>query len=77
MFNRHRIMVESEEVDADFSRIYFFLPSITDCSEEVNQYLKNVSITPLDITQEQLNVWAQNSHFDPAKLDMYGGGKKE
>ena len=59
-----------------FLAYIFFLPPITDRSKDVNQYLKNGSITPLDIKQDQLNVWAQNSNFDPAKLDMYGGEKK-
>ena len=31
--------------------IFFFLPSIIDRSEEINKYLNNVSISPIDITQ--------------------------
>ena len=27
-FNRHKSMIESEEVEGDFSNIYFFLPAI-------------------------------------------------
>ena len=42
IFNRHREMIETGEIDSDFSNIYFFLLSITDRSEDINQYLKNV-----------------------------------
>ena len=55
IFNHHRVMIESGEADAEFSNIYFFLPSITDRNEEINQYLNNVSISPIDVSQEQLN----------------------
>ena len=53
------------------SKLYFFLPSITDRSETVNKYLSNISISPLDIKQEQLNCWADNVKFDPQKLDFF------
>lgn len=53
-----------------------FLLSITDRTEDINQYLKNVSIFPIDIKQEQLDVWAENTPFNPAKLDLFGSGKK-
>ena len=26
IFNRHRVMIETGEIDSDFSKIYFFLP---------------------------------------------------
>ena len=55
IFNLHRIMIERGEADAEFSNIYFFLPSGTDRSEEINKYLNNVSISPIDVSQEQLN----------------------
>ena len=43
-------MIESGEADADFSNIYFFLPSIADRNEEINEYLNNVSISPSDVS---------------------------
>ena len=49
---------------------------LTDRSEEVNQYLKNVSTTEIDIKQQQLNVRAAGGHFNPAKLNLYGEEKK-
>ena len=50
---------------------FFFLPSITDSSEGINKYLNNVSISPIEITQQQLNSWSETP-FDPSKLDTYG-----
>ena len=50
--NRHRTMIESEEVDDEKSNIYFFLPSITDRSEEINNHLNNVSISAIDISKQ-------------------------
>ena len=51
-------MIESGDVEGDISNIYSFLPAITDKSEEINQYLKNVSITPIDINQNQRGTWS-------------------
>ena len=68
-------MIENGEVESDYSNIYYFLPSITDQSEEINKYLTNVSVTPIDITQNQLNVWADSTDFNPAELDLFGVNK--
>ena len=74
IFNRHPVMIESAEADAEFSNIYFSLPSITDRNEEINQYLNNVSISPIDVSQEQLNNWAV-VEFNPSKLNLFGSDK--
>ena len=68
--------IESGEIEGEFNRLYFFLPLVTDRSEENNQYLKIVSITPIDIRQEQFDVWANNTPFDPSKFDFFGLEKK-
>ena len=72
MFNRHKTLVERGETEMSSSCLYFFLPSITDRSETVNQYLNNVSISPLDIKQEQLNAWTDNVAFKANKLNYHG-----
>ena len=41
-------MFESGELDTEFPRLYFFLPSIHDRSEEINQHKKCVNIHPFD-----------------------------
>ena len=76
MFNRAKLLVKKGEVESDKPGNYFFLPSITDRSEEINQHFQNVSITPTDIKQKQLNVWADNTSFDPSNLGSLGLEKK-
>ena len=56
-------------MNLEMSQLFFCLPSITDRSKEINQYLKNVSISPFDITQKQLDIWAGSS-FVPSKIEM-------
>ena len=58
IFNLHQSIIENGEVENNYSNLYYFLPSITDRSEEINKYLNNVSVTPTDISQNQLNTWA-------------------
>ena len=71
IFNRHRIQIESGEIDGDSSRIFFFFPATADRSKEINRYLDNVSISLIHVSQEQLNTWAGTS-FDPSKFDLFG-----
>ena len=71
IFNRHRAMIESGKVECNLSNIYFFLPSITDRSEDINQYLNNVSISLVVVMQSQLNNWA-GPKFDPSRFDLFG-----
>ena len=63
-------MIEIGEVDGNFSQICFFLPATTDRSEEVNQYLNNDSITPIDINRNQVDTWSGTS-FNPSKFDFF------
>ena len=67
MFNRHKILVESGKVGAEMSKMFFYLPSITDRSVEINQFLKIFSISPFDISQQQQDIWADNTSFRPNK----------
>ena len=70
MFNRHKILAESGEIDKEMSEMFFYLPYITDRSEEINQYSENVSISHFDINQQQLDIWAGNTPLRPEKLDF-------
>ena len=58
------------------SKLFFFLPSVTGRSEEVNQCLNNVSIKPVDIVQSDFKQWIvsgkdSESHY----LDLFGEKK--
>ena len=51
-FNRHRIQCESGALNTNFSRIYYFLPSITDRVEEINKHMGSVNLLPIDISED-------------------------
>ena len=70
MFNRHKILAECGEIDKEMSEMFFYLPYITNRSEEINQYLENVSISHFDINQQRLDIWAGNTPVRPEKLDF-------
>ena len=55
-------------------QIFFFLPSTTDRNEEINKYLNNVSIYPIDVSQEQLNN-STGVEFNPSKLELFVSDK--
>ena len=61
IFNRHKSVLESGKLESEMSYPYFFIPSVTDRSGEINQYMKNVFLTPVDIKQEQFNTWSENT----------------
>ena len=67
-------MIKTGETDSEFSDFYFFLPSISHRSEYINKYLKNVSISPIDITQKQFNNWG-GCEFNTAKPDLFSADK--
>ena len=71
MFTRHRIMFESGELETEFSKLYFFLPSITDIYVEINKHMKCVNIHPFDPDEIEFG-----DSIQPNLLD-FGGGKKK
>ena len=65
IINCHRIQYESGAFsESDSSSVFFFLRSTTDRSEEINQYLGSVNLSPIDI-----NISEFGSNFDLNKLD--------
>ena len=76
MFKRHRVTVESGELESDRCCLFFFCSSVTNRNEEINQHLKNVSITPIYVELKKLNEWAGNGQFDPSHL-VFLSVKKE
>ena len=65
-------MFKSVELDTDFSRLYFFLPSITDRCEEINQHLKCVNIHPFDLEEKEFG-----AVFEPNFPDFAGEKKNQ
>ena len=72
MFNKHRVMFESGELNTDVSKICFLLPSIIDRSEEINKYISYVNIYPIDIVEKKFR-----ENYDPSKLDFTNDKKAE
>ena len=69
-FNRHKLRFESGGLQTTYSNVYYFVPSTTDRSEEVNRYLGSVNLSPIDTTKSAFET-ENNVSFDPSKLDIY------
>lgn len=72
MFNHHRQMVESGELQSQRSKLYFFLLSITDRAEKINKYMNNISLSLIVITPQGFNQWLPDQNFEPHYLGLYG-----
>ena len=75
LFNRHRLLFETGQLQNDFSNLYYFLPSITDRSELINQHMNSVNLIPIDISEETFEI-EDGVAFDPSKLDISWNEKK-
>ena len=73
-FNRFRIQYESSTLQTNFSKIEFFLPSITDRVEDINRHMCSFNLLPIDISKDTFEV--DGVPFDPFKLD-YDNPDKE
>ena len=56
MFNRHRIQFESGALNTEFSKIYLFLPSITDRIDSINRDMGSVHLVQIDIPEDSFEV---------------------
>ena len=65
-------MIENGSLESEYLNLCFFLPSISDRSEEVNQYLNNINITPIYIIQGNFQRWlGQGEQFEPQFLELH------
>ena len=60
----------------DFSKIYLFLPSITDRIEDVNRHMGSVNLSLIDITEGNFEVEG-GVPFNPLKLDYENPDKQK
>ena len=75
LFNRHRMLSQAGQLKTDFSNTYFFLSSVTDRSESINQHMGSVNLTPIDLVETLFE--AENGiAFNLAKLDITCDEKK-
>ena len=75
-FNRHCIQYKSGALNTDFSKIYLFLPSITDRIEDVNRYMGSVNLSSIDITEDNFEV-ESGILFNPSKLNYENSDKEK
>ena len=74
LFNRHRLLFETGQSQIDFSNLYYFLSSITDRSESINQDMNSVNFMPTEIPEKTFQV-KYNIALDPSKLNLNCGKK--
>ena len=70
-FKKHFEQCMSSDRDRDeSSSLFYFLPSISDRKEEINQYLNNVSLSPINVTQDFIEKFSleENVSFKPDLL---------
>ena len=66
-FKKHFEQIMSGDRD-ESSALFYFLPSLSDRKEEINQYLNNVSLTPVDLTVDFIEQFSENVAFKPDLL---------
>ena len=53
----------------DYSTLFFYLPSTTDRSESINQYMDHVSLHPIDCPYESFRHTKTGDDFVPQDLE--------
>ena len=78
-FRRHFSEVVNEKKEKeDSSSLFFFLPSITDRKEEINQWKNNPSLTPIDFTTEFIQKFSsKKAKFEPHLLNSLDEKERE
>ena len=68
-FNVYSNEMLSERDRNEYSKIFFYLPSITDRKEKINQYRDQVSLTPVDCKLERFEDFSPSGYaFNPSHL---------
>ena len=66
-FKKHFEQIMSGDRD-ESSSLFYFLPSLSDRKEEINQYMNNVSLSPVDVTVDFIEKFSENVSFKPDLL---------
>ena len=68
-FKKHFEQIMSSDRD-ESSSVFYFLPSLSDRKEEINQYKNNVSLSPVDVTVDFIEKFStvENVSFKPDLL---------
>ena len=62
-FKKHFQEVVNEKKNEEYSKMFYYLPSISDRKEEINQYKSNVSLVPTDVTLEFINSFSSEKQY--------------
>ena len=78
-FRRHFSEVVNEKKGKeDSSSLFFFLPSITDRKEEINQWKNNPNLTPIDFTIDFIQKFSsKKTKFEPHLLNSLDEKERE
>ena len=69
-FKKHFDEIMNEKRDDSSSSLFYFLPSVSDRKEEINQHKNNVSLFPIDITLDFIESFsAEKVFFRPDLLN--------
>ena len=69
-FKKHFHEIMNEGKSETMSSLFYFLPSISDRKEGINQHKNNTSLSPIDITSEFIESFSlQNAVFRPDLLN--------
>ena len=69
-FKKHFDEIMNEKRDDSTSSLFYFLPSVSDRKEEINQHKNNVSLFPIDITLDFIESFsAEKVSFRPDLLN--------
>ena len=71
--NKHKDMIANHKLKGDLSNLFLFLSSVTGRLGNVNKYLNNVSIRPVDITKTEFKQWTESGvNLEPQYLELFG-----
>ena len=65
-FKKHYSEIMNEKEKADFSMLFYYLPSITDRKEDINQHRNNVNLSPVYCSISFIESFSKNKE----KFDM-------
>ena len=70
-FKKHFSEIMNEKRDENSSSLFYYLPSITDRKETINQWKNNPSLVPIDLTIDFIESFSQNQQdkFQPDLLN--------
>ena len=70
-FKKHtQFLLDQNENNVKFSKLYYFLPTTLDRKEEIIQWKEHVRLHPIDLSEDDLKSNMEIDSFDPSVLGM-------